>query len=122
MQGFTDGFRNIAPRLQRNPLREWRPGEQHRGPPVAERGSTSMPDQNFIGGSWSDARDGAVDEVLNAATGEVLAKVPASGAAEIDAAVDAADAAFGEWSSMTPRGRSEILHKVADAIEADIET
>jgi len=81
-----------------------------------------MPDQNFIGGSWVDARSGAIDEVLNPATGEVLAKVPASDAADIDAAVDAAAAAFDEWSTMTPRGRSEILHRVADAIEADLDT
>jgi 1-pyrroline dehydrogenase len=81
-----------------------------------------MPDQNFIGGSWVDARSGAIDEVLNPATGEVLAKVPASDAADIDAAVDAAAGAFDEWSTMTPRGRSEILHKVADAIEADLDT
>jgi 1-pyrroline dehydrogenase len=81
-----------------------------------------MADQNFIGGSWSDARSGATDEVLNPATGEVLAKVPASGAEEIDAAVEAAAAAFDEWSAMTPRGRSERLHKVADAIEADLDT
>jgi 1-pyrroline dehydrogenase len=81
-----------------------------------------MPDQNFIGGSWVDARGGATDEVLNPATGEVLAKVPASGAADVDAAVDAAGAAFETWSSMTPRGRSEILHRVADAIEGDLAT
>jgi 1-pyrroline dehydrogenase len=80
-----------------------------------------MPDQNFIGGSWVDARDGATDEVLNPATGEVLAKVPASDAADVDAAVDAAAGAFDAWSTMTPRGRSEILHKVADAIEGDLE-
>lgn len=81
-----------------------------------------MPDQNFIGGKWLDARGGATDEVLNPATGEVLAKVPASGAEDVDAAVDAAAGAFDEWSSMTPRGRSEILHRVADAIEADMDT
>ncbi len=80
-----------------------------------------MPDQNFIAGTWRDARDGATDEVLNPATGEVLAKVPASGATEVDEAVDAAAGAFGEWSTMTPRGRSEILHQVANAIEADLE-
>jgi 1-pyrroline dehydrogenase len=80
-----------------------------------------MPDQNFIAGSWRDARDGAVDEVLNPATGEVLAKVPASGAPEVDEAVEAAAEAFGEWSAMTPRARSEILHQVADAIEADLD-
>ncbi len=81
-----------------------------------------MPDQNFIGGSWRDARGGATDEVLNPATGEVLAKVPSSGAEDVDAAVTAAAGAFDEWSAMTPRGRSEILHKVADAIEADLDT
>jgi 1-pyrroline dehydrogenase len=81
-----------------------------------------MPDQNFIAGKWVDARGGATDDVLNPATGEVLAKVPASGAEDIDAAVAAAAAAFDEWSSMTPRGRSELLHKVADAIETDLET
>jgi 1-pyrroline dehydrogenase len=81
-----------------------------------------MPDQNFIGGSWLDARGGATDEILNPATGEVLAKVPASGAADVDAAVEAAAGAFDAWSTMTPRGRSEVLHKVADAIEADLDT
>jgi 1-pyrroline dehydrogenase len=81
-----------------------------------------MPDQNYIGGQWRDAGDGATDEVLNPATGEVLAKVPASGAAEVDAAVEAAAAAFGEWSALTPRGRSELLHQVADAIENDLDT
>jgi aminobutyraldehyde dehydrogenase len=80
-----------------------------------------MPDQNFIGGSWVDAQDGATDDVLNPATGEVLAKVPASGAPEVDAAVEAAAGAFDAWSAMTPRGRSEILHRVADAIEADLD-
>jgi 1-pyrroline dehydrogenase len=81
-----------------------------------------MPDQNYIGGGWRDARDGATDEVLNPATGEVLAKVPASGAAEVDDAVQAAKAAFGEWSTLTPRARSERLHAVADAIAADLDT
>ena len=81
-----------------------------------------MPDQNFIGGSWMDARGGATDEILNPATGEVLAKVPASDAPDVDVAVEAAAGAFEAWSTMTPRGRSEILHKVADAIEADLDT
>ena len=81
-----------------------------------------MADQNFIDGSWVDARGGATDEVLNPATGEVLAKVPASGAEDVDAAVEAAAAAFEEWAAMTPRARSERLHKVADAIEADLDT
>ena len=31
-----------------------------------------MPDENFIAGSWVPAADGATDEVLNPATGEVI--------------------------------------------------
>ena len=39
------------------------------------RGVAGVPQQNFIGGQWAPAKDGATDEVLNPATGEVLAEV-----------------------------------------------
>ena len=79
-----------------------------------------MPHQNFINGSWVDAADGATDDVLNPATGAPIAAVPSSTAADVDTAVEAAATAFETWGRMTPRARSEILHKVADAIEADL--
>jgi 1-pyrroline dehydrogenase len=81
-----------------------------------------MPNQNFIGGAWVDAAGGGTDDVLNPATGEVIAAVPASDAADVDAAVGAAKAAFPAWRTLTPRARSEALFAVADAIEADMET
>jgi len=81
-----------------------------------------MPHQNYIGGAWKDAASGATDSVLNPATGDTLADVPSSDAADVDAAVEAARAAFAEWSQQTPRARSEALAKVADAIEADLDT
>jgi 1-pyrroline dehydrogenase len=81
-----------------------------------------MAKQNFIGGAWRDARSGATDKVLNPATGEVLDEVASSDAADVDAAVAAAAGAFDEWARTTPRARSELLHKVADAIAADLET
>jgi 1-pyrroline dehydrogenase len=77
---------------------------------------------NYIAGEWVPAASGATDDVVAPATGEVLASVPASDAADIDAAVDAAAAAFGEWRALTPRARSEMLLAVAAAIEADLET
>ena len=80
-----------------------------------------MPSTNFINGEWRDSLDGATDAVINPATGESIGSVPSSGAADVDAAVTAAANAFESWGRMTPRGRSEILHKVADAIEADLE-
>ncbi|MCB0971085.1 MAG: aldehyde dehydrogenase family protein, partial [Acidimicrobiales bacterium] len=76
---------------------------------------------NFIGGAWVPAHDGATDEVLDPATGAVIATAPASGEADVDAAVAAARGAFGEWSAKTPRQRSEALHAVADAIEANMD-
>ena len=81
-----------------------------------------MAKQNYIGGKWVDAKSGATDKVVNPATGEVLDEVASSDAADVDAAVAAAAAAFDEWAATTPRARSEALHKVADAIAADLDT
>ena len=80
-----------------------------------------MPNQNYIGGAWVDAGSGATDDVVNPATGDVIASVPASDAADVDAAVAAAKEAYGSWRTLTPRARSEALFAVADAIEADLD-
>jgi 1-pyrroline dehydrogenase len=81
-----------------------------------------VPHENFIAGEWVPARGGRTDDVLAPATGAVLAQVPASDAADVDAAVDAAAEAFEAWRTTTPRARSEMLAAVADAIEADLAT
>jgi 1-pyrroline dehydrogenase len=75
---------------------------------------------NFIAGDWRPSVSGATDTVLNPATGESLGDVPSSDAADVDAAVLAATGAFESWSRTTPRERSEILGKVADAIESNM--
>ncbi len=76
---------------------------------------------NFIGGDWRPAASGATDVVLDPATGEAIGEVPASDAADVDAAVQAATAAFPAWSALTPRERSEVLHRVADVIDDNID-
>jgi 1-pyrroline dehydrogenase len=81
-----------------------------------------MPNQNFIAGEWVPARSGATDDVVNPATGAVIAAVPASDAGDVDAAVAAAKEAFPGWRAQTPRARSEALYAVAQAIEADLDT
>jgi len=78
--------------------------------------------ENFIGGTWVAARDGRTDDVVNPATGAVIATVTSSGAADVDAAVAAAEGAFDAWSSTTPRHRAEVLHRVAQAVEDDVAT
>ena len=76
---------------------------------------------NFIGGDWRPAQSGATDAVVNPATGAVIGAVPASDAADVDAAVSAASAAFPAWAALTPRERSEILHRVADIVDDNID-
>src|ERR671911_2462064 len=73
--------------------------------------------QNFIGGEWVDSAGGETMEVLNPATGEVIAEVARSTPEDADRAVQAAKAALPEWLETTPRERSEILLKLADKLE-----
>jgi 1-pyrroline dehydrogenase len=77
--------------------------------------------QHFIGGTWCDAIDGSTDEVVDPATGEVIAVVPSGGAADVDAAVAAATSAADTWTKTTPRERSEKLLALAAAVEADLD-
>lgn len=81
----------------------------------------NAPSQNFINGEFRDARSGATDDVINPATGSVIATVASSDAVDIEDAIVAAEAAFEGWSATTPRQRFEALTKLADAIEDDIE-
>jgi 1-pyrroline dehydrogenase len=76
---------------------------------------------NFIGGDWRSALSNATDPIVNPATGAVIGEVPASDAADVDAAVVAAATAFPAWAALTPRERSEILHRVADIVDANID-
>ena len=80
-----------------------------------------MPNLNYVGGEWIEAADGAREQILNPANGEVLAEVPDSGEADVDRAVQAARAAFPGWASTTPRERMELLLQVADAIAANLD-
>ena len=80
-----------------------------------------MPTDNYINGEFRPAASGATDDVLAPASGEVITSVASSDAADVDAAVDAATAAFEPWSETTPRERFEKITAIADAIEADLD-
>ena len=60
-------------------------------------------------------------QVYNPATGEVILEIAEATAAQVDAAVEAADRAFDAWSQTTPKTRAECLLKLADAIAAQAE-
>jgi 1-pyrroline dehydrogenase len=72
----------------------------------------------FIGGEWTPGTGGESQEIINPATGKVIAHVPKGTAEDVDRAVAAARKAYDEvWFDSTPRDRSERLLKLANAIE-----
>jgi betaine-aldehyde dehydrogenase len=74
--------------------------------------------RNYINGEFRDAADGRTIDVVDPTTGEVYATSPRSGQADVDAAMQAAKAAFPGWRDATPGTRQLALLKIADAIEA----
>jgi 1-pyrroline dehydrogenase len=70
----------------------------------------------FIGGEWADSASGETMDVINPATGEVVAEVPSCGAEDVDRAVEAAKRALPDWLDKTPKDRSELLHALADVL------
>jgi 1-pyrroline dehydrogenase len=73
----------------------------------------------FIGGEWTPGSGGEVQEIVNPATGKVIAHVPKGTDEDVNRAVAAARKAFDEvWFESTPRDRSERMLKLAGAIEA----
>src|SRR3989475_11961398 len=74
----------------------------------------------FIGGEWTPGSGGDAQEIVNPATGKVIAHVPKGTEEDVTRAVAAARKAFdGGWSDTTPRERSERMLKLAEAIEAN---
>ncbi len=74
----------------------------------------------WINGQACDAINGAVLDVENPATGEIIDTVPDAGLEDVNLAVAAAKTAFedGRWSKKTPAERSSVLAKMADLLEA----
>jgi acyl-CoA reductase-like NAD-dependent aldehyde dehydrogenase len=74
----------------------------------------------FIGGEWHADSGDELQDIVNPATGQVIAQVPKGTLADVDKAVAAARKAYDEvWFESTPRDRSERLLKLADVIEAN---
>jgi aldehyde dehydrogenase len=76
---------------------------------------------NFIGGKWVAPVSGEYFDVITPITGKVYTKAARSGAADIDLALDAAHAAADKWAKTSPTERSNILLKIADRIEQNLE-
>jgi malonate-semialdehyde dehydrogenase (acetylating) / methylmalonate-semialdehyde dehydrogenase len=74
---------------------------------------------NYIGGAWTPAAaDAEALDVTNPATGEVLARVPLSTSADLDAAVAAARAALPEWRAVSVIARARKLFALREGLDA----
>src|SRR6185295_18016378 len=76
---------------------------------------------NYIGGKQVPPSGGGYLDVLEPATGEAFARVPASTESDVAAAVQAAGTAFQAWSMAPAAFRSSVLLRVADLIDAGLE-
>jgi len=76
--------------------------------------------KNYINGEWVKSK-GETKDVVNPATGKLIAKVPISTKDEINAAVAAAKEAFPEWRTTTPLARSRCLFRLKELLEEHFE-
>ncbi|HET8714333.1 MAG TPA: aldehyde dehydrogenase [Holophagaceae bacterium] len=76
---------------------------------------------NFVDGAFIPAKGGAWLEDLGPATGQVIARIPRSSKADVDAAVAAAKAALPAWARTPVAERAALLNRVADLLEARLD-
>jgi malonate-semialdehyde dehydrogenase (acetylating)/methylmalonate-semialdehyde dehydrogenase len=77
--------------------------------------------ENYVNGAWRRATATAHVDVTNPATAEVLARTPLSSSADVDAAVQAAAAAFPAWRRTPPGERVQYLFKLKNLLEENFE-
>ena len=76
---------------------------------------------NFIGGQFVPPVKGQYFDVVTPITGKAYTQAARSTAEDIDLALDAAHAAADAWGRTNPTERANILNKIADRIEANLE-
>ena len=76
---------------------------------------------NYIGGKFVEPKSGKYFDNVSPINNEVICSVPRSDASDVEAALDAAHAAFPTWGVTSITERSNILLKIADVIEKNLE-
>jgi acyl-CoA reductase-like NAD-dependent aldehyde dehydrogenase len=75
-------------------------------------------DHFYIDGAWVEPRGTGSFDVHNAATEEVIGRIPDGNAVDVDRAVRAARAALESWAATTPAERADYLRKISDGLLA----
>ncbi len=83
--------------------------------------ASDLPTDLWIDGGWRPGAGGERFDVINPADESVLASVASATIEDAQAALDAADAAFADWSGRSPRERSEVLRKAWELMTARLE-
>jgi len=76
---------------------------------------------NFIGGKFVAPLDGQYFDVITPISGKVFTQAARSTAADVERALDAAHAAAPKWAATAPADRANLLLKIADRLEANVE-
>src|SRR5438045_3490608 len=75
----------------------------------------------YVNGEWQEINSVATSPVFNPSTGETIAETPMGNAAHVDAAVQAAAAAFPAWMETPPVERARIFFKFKMLLEENFE-
>lgn len=70
----------------------------------------------YIGGHWLTPSSAGTLQVTDSNTGDLFATIPAGSEADVNAAVNAARAAFPGWSQTSSADRAKVLQKVSDGL------
>jgi malonate-semialdehyde dehydrogenase (acetylating)/methylmalonate-semialdehyde dehydrogenase len=76
---------------------------------------------HFVAGGFAGREGARVADVFNPSTGEVQAQVALGGAAELEAAVAAAQTAQPAWAAVNPQRRARILFRFKELVEANMD-
>jgi len=76
---------------------------------------------NYIGGKWTAPNAGRYFTNTTPITGKPICEIARSDASDIEAALDAAHAAKDAWGKTSQTERANILNKIADRMEANLE-
>ena len=88
---------------------------------VAVVAGVGVDTRHWIGGRRVESADAAVFADHSPIDGAVIAQISRGGAAEAEAAVAAAEAAFPAWAATAPAERARLLHAIADGVEKRLE-
>jgi malonate-semialdehyde dehydrogenase (acetylating)/methylmalonate-semialdehyde dehydrogenase len=74
----------------------------------------------LVAGEWRDTESGVYYEITNSSTGEVMAEAPRCTAEEVDAAVEAAAAAFPAWRDTPITKRVQVMFRLKSLLEENL--